>query len=282
MTKAFPTRLRGLAALFAAIAVSSHPAAAQQATGNPVITAANVTTPVVQIGVFPAEPEISFTFQTGPTGLANAGFVFTNPLGQEYTVVWADEYAPVSGTLNIKQPFQALSAWAPSGEYQLTQVGLADYIGNSTTYTGAQLQSLFKNTVFRVENANADNALPTILKGRILTPSVSLSDGHAVFQAELTVYDAVSGVGFINLGLSSADGNYPGNAGGWTPSPLRGKPGTATVAANFTGASYLSNAVGTWVIANIEVRNYAGTATTISDPALIQAIFGTTTFQLTQ
>lgn len=90
-------------------------------------------------------------------------------------MVWAGETAPLSGSLKLDLPLQALSAWAPSGEYRLTGVDINDYIGNSTSYTATQIQSIFKNSVFRVENEHADNAFPAVLKGTIKTPSVSLS-----------------------------------------------------------------------------------------------------------
>lgn len=58
-------------------------------------------------------------------------------------------------------------------------------------------------------------------------------------------------------------------------------PGKVTLASSFTGESYLAAGIGSWTISEVQVHNYAGTVLDIKDPAKIQSIFGTTTFQLT-
>ena len=192
--------------------------------------------------------------------------------------MWSDLYAPVSGTLDITEIQEGLSQWAPSGDYWLTGADIADYIGNLTTYGEADVQSIFRNRVFRVENALADNQLPIILDGTIKTPSVSLSSAHAVFQADLTVYDATSGVGYALIYVQSPDGQFTNLGGSWAPSPIRGQPGKLTVAYNFTHQSYLPT--GAWKVTEVALHNYAGTVLDIKDASQIKSIFGTTTFQV--
>ena len=173
---------------------AARKAPAPLASGNPVITEGSITTPVVVINERPAAPSIHFSFATNPSGLAQADFYFTTPLGEDLTIYWADESAPVSGSYDLLQIQQALSAWAPEGDYWLTGADILDFSGNLTTYSSPDVQSIFRNKVFRVENRHADNQLPIILNGKIRTPSISLSSQHPVLELDLKVFDQISGV----------------------------------------------------------------------------------------
>jgi len=186
----------------------------------------------------------------------------------------------VSGALDTLQPFQALSAWAPSGDYVLTGADIADYVGNLTTYGQADVQKIFRRTIFHVDNANADHAFPEVISGVITTPTISLSSERPVFQANLTVLDEISGIGEALVTLQSANGRFTGFGEGLATTPVKGKPVTLSIGAGFFNQSYLTP--GSWSTTELIVFNNAGTKLDITDAGKLASIFGTTTFQLTK
>jgi len=65
--------------------------------------------------------------------------------------------------------------YAPSDTYTVQGVYLTDAAGNYRAYVGSELQAL-GNTAVTVHNPlGDDNSAPTLVKGRVLTPVVSLS-----------------------------------------------------------------------------------------------------------
>jgi hypothetical protein len=258
--------------------IRQHPNTPLPTTG-PSITAGSITTPIILIRTPPATPGVSFNFITGPAGMAYAYFYFIGPEGQTITVSYFPYDSPTSGSFTVLSPGRSLNEYQQAGIYKLTAATIADYVGNSTDYTEAQLASIFSRQTFRVINPGAsDGTPPKVFSGKIVTPTVSLSAARPVFAIDLTVSDTVSGVANVSLVLTAPDGSFSTAAYGRSPSPIT-KTGTLRSAANFTYETDFPT--GTWSITDINIIDYAGNQIEISDAAQIKSLLGSATFQLT-
>jgi hypothetical protein len=88
------------------------------------------------------------------------------------------------------------------GTWHVSRVHLEDLAGNVREYNAAEL-ALLGNTSFQVTNARYDGVQPTLIKGEILTPVISLSSELPFVQTSVTVKDAgtnaPSGVDYVAL-----------------------------------------------------------------------------------
>jgi hypothetical protein len=249
-----------------------------EASTGPAILSGAIRTPSIDVDRPPATPEISVKYKTGPSGLDFVDLYFySNTTSQyEYIGYSPDYYAPVTthGTLTYEPTYDRFSLYAAPGDWTLSYAYIYDRAGNYTFYDATQLAALFPSVTISVTSHYADTVNPTVSAGKLLTPKISLSSSSPVFAASLTAADNDSGVAYIYIDVEPPGGSYGYSSYGSPPVPL--KSGTIT--------SYLSlenMPTGTWTIYGYEACDAAGNCLFDGETADIQALFGTTTFTVT-
>lgn len=162
-------------------------------------------------------PRAQLTFSLAATdkGSGVAGFAVyaTGPSGQQVASNAGAGY-PLNkftgtGALDFNNYMEA-------GQWQITQVGVYDTLGNWSWYDAGQL-SQFGNTQFTVKSVGHDRIAPNLVSGRLLSPAVSRGNPDkwrerwgeysALIGAEVTVTDATD----VHLaGVKSVLLNYCG------------------------------------------------------------------------
>ena len=72
----------------------------------------------------------------------------------------------------------ALSPYLPAGDYRFVTVHLYDHAGNVSSYDADALAALGRTTVRVSNRGQTDAQAPTLLRGRVLTPTLSLTATH--------------------------------------------------------------------------------------------------------
>jgi hypothetical protein len=254
----------------------------------PVITSGKILTPTIKTTVAPAAPKFSITF-SGSTSLSFVEAVFaSNSTGQELQVQYSTPQgapSPTNGTINIGQPDRPLSFFSPqnftlysaAGTWTLSYLNIADTSGNTNVYGEGQVATLFggANTITVTNPASPDTSAPMVSAGKILTPTVHIKSATPAFGAQLTATDNLSGVFFSCVYIEA-----PGDT-------------TSSCYDNFSTAPFLSGSLhtwdyigssgktGTWTITGYEVCDVATNCLYVSNASEVKALFGTTTFTVT-
>ncbi len=136
------------------------------------------------------------------------------------------------------------------------------------------MASIFPSLTIQVtNNGSPDITAPMVSAGRVLTPTVHLSSANPVFGASLTVSDDISGVQYGVIGVDPPSGSgLIAHQGGSAPV----LNGTIKVYAYLNGSA----PTGTWSITQFGACDVAGNCSSDTNPSDIQALFGTTTFQV--
>lgn len=250
-------------------------------TSLPAITSGTVTTDTITIGDPAGYPALTFGFRTDTPGLNSAIFEFASPDGREiYTALYVQGPYATKGTASFASTSlmpATLGLYSPPGTWTLQSATLYDWAGNSTTYSAAQLAQLFTKPSFNVVNkGQVDDTPPKILRGRILTQTVSRSAAFPLFKSTITATDAVSGLYQALVFISP-----PGSGGSSIAqqSPMTTPKHTAVVDANTLLSS--SYPVGVWKILAYSVCDFAGNCTGSGEKSDVLALFGTNTFTVT-
>ena len=270
-------RLRILAASIALLA-----AGGAQAT-EPSITMGTLLTPAVNVQVAPAQVELSVSIDQGTIGASSILASMTSPSGTTLQTgfIQVPVYPP---TRKIKVPFQlaspfgngGLTLYSEPGTWTITSVTLLTNDNQFVSYSGSQLAALFDNqlTVAVTNNGTPDTKPPVYGRGKILTPTVSLSASLPIFAVNLAVRDDISGVSAVYVGYQPPSGN-PGGTSSVISAPL--KAGKVDSYAMLAAGS----PVGTYTLTSLSVCDYAGNCVTDSSTSDLVKIFGASTFQVT-
>ena len=251
-------------------------------TTAPAIVSGKLLTPTLDVTVAPAAPQISVKFTTGPAGLSYIiAYFYSDTSGQSrYAEYYApgdvDAPSPTKGTLKIEEPVGgALGLYSAAGSWTLETIYIADAAGNFTAYDEDQLSSLFPSLNITVTNSGTpDTQNPVIAAGKILTPTVKLSSAYPSFRTQLTVSDNLSGVASVCVFVQE-----PGAGGGFCND---GVPPSPILNGTIDGDTILKgDPVGTWTIFGYQICDVAGNCVFDTSPTDVQALFGTTTFNVT-
>jgi len=256
--------------------MARHPG--EDAGGPPTITAGEVLSASVNVQVAPAAPTLQYSFTTGISGFSYAGFEFAGPNGNQTYLSYDQGFeGNTHGTHVVRYPNCGTSCfYYEPGTYTLTYAYIVDNAGNETDYEGSQLASIFTKTSFTLINkGKPDITAPTIVSGKILTPTVSLSATRPYFEAQLAVSDDISGVDVADLVVTGPNGDeyyvysYPS-------SPIT-KTANMQVFLDFSFAP----PTGTYTITEAYIYDVAGNSEFVTSASQIQSLFGTTTFTVT-
>jgi hypothetical protein len=245
---------------------------------EPSLKSGSILTPDVNIAVAPGEAEIALQLDSGTIGLSQVEVEILSPSGLHNVTggYYLPQYPPPPRKQSIDIDVGGFDIYGESGAWSVVEVTLGSADGKTITYSGSKLAGLFPSLVVNVANANqADITPPTFGRGKILTPTVSLSAAAPYFAANLAVTDNLSGVASLSLGIGVPNyGDITANA---TPaaSLLNGK---LVPAVSFSPEN---SPTGTYTIVYITICDAAGNCQTDSNAADIQRAFGTTTFQVT-
>lgn len=246
-------------------------------TKQPRITGGSVVSSSITVGQAGSVSAVKISYDTGPSGLEGISLVFASPNGNEsLDVNYSPQTLKTHETLTVEQPGGA-PFYAQPGQWQLVAAYIADYIGNFVPYNQAQLAKLFPTPYITViNNGPVDVTPPTVSAGRVLTHTVSLSSPVPVFEAKLTGADDVSGLYVPFVGIEQPQGSYSQVDQAPMPFPLLSGTGTAY------SSLFAGQPTGTWTITFYAFCDVAGNCFSDNSPDDVKALFGTTTFQVTQ
>jgi hypothetical protein len=258
-------------------------------TSAPVITSGKILTPTIKTTVAPAAPKFSVTFN-GSTRLSSVEAVFSSKsTAQELEVEYSTPegaLAPTSGTIVIQQPGRPISFFSPEnftlysapGTWTLSYLLIADTAGNTNVYDESQIATLFggANTITVTNPASPDTAAPIVSAGTILTPTVHIKSATPSFGAQLTVSDNLSGAFFSCVFIEAPGATTSSCYDNFSPAP--------TLSGNLRTWDYIGSTgkTGTWTITGYEVCDAATNCLLVfNNASAVQALFGTTTFTVT-
>jgi hypothetical protein len=247
--------------------------------GLPAILFGRIATPTVTIGKAPALPEIDIAYQA-PAGLQNVTFLFFSPSGAQHIQI---TYSPASpgphtGTVKLQNSIDgALGLWSEPGAWQLAVAAINGFAGEEVYYTAAQLAAIFPTTSFTLVNRNpADITPPAVAAAKFLTPAISLSANYPYAAGEFSVTDDVSGAATAEIDIISPTQQYYALYGSAARPAKTGK-----IVAGLDIGSLPNPPTGTWQIAGYVITDAAGNDKADYNATDIQALFGTTTFEVT-
>jgi hypothetical protein len=242
----------------------------------PAITAGAITAGTLTVGVANSIPTLQFTYQSKSYGLNFASFTFTSPNGgASITVQYNPRTYETSGTITFT-PDTTAPYYAQPGQWVMTSAIIVDNQYNYAQYTQAQLAALFPQPFLTVvNNGPVDVKPPQVTAGQILTPTVSESSTDPTFKAMLTGTDNVSGL-FLALVVIVP----PGSQFGYVeivPNPIPTRSGKIKA----YSPVYSGQPTGSWAISGYELCDVAGNCLTDTNASDVQALFGTTSFTVT-
>jgi hypothetical protein len=254
------------------------------ASGEPYIVSGKVLTPAVNVQVAPGQATVSLVIAPGAVGVDDLQVGIVSPSGQHSVGTFFTQVPsyPVKAKfalpVRIVEPFggAGLTLYSEPGAWTVNSLSITSEDGNTISYTAAEIATLFGNdtTIQVTNNASPDTTPPTYGKGKILTPTVSLS-AAPVFAVTVKVADAISGVQSVSLDIDPPGSTFPSVfASSVLDAPVQ--KGDVIAYTNL-GAS---DPIGTYTIASFSVCDYAGNCVTDSTAAGIQKTFGATTFQV--
>jgi hypothetical protein len=244
---------------------------------NPTITAGSIPNGTITVGVANSLPVLQFSYLATTAGLNAVYFTFTSPngansLNYQYNPRDYKSRGTITFSPDMNAPF-----YAQPGQWVLSSLVIVDNDYNFTQYTPAQIAAIYPQPYLTVvNNGPIDITPPVVTAGAILTPSVSQSSPVPVFEATLTGTDDVSGIDQAYVVI-----NAPGSPFGQVDLRLAPFPtlnGTVTSYAPI----FSYQPTGTWTISAYELCDVVDNCFTDSNAADIQALFGTTTFTVTQ
>lgn len=248
------------------------------AAGTLALTGGTVVKNTVVVGIAQSYPALSFTFTAGSAGFSGANFIFTSPSGaQSYFASYTQGPYATQGSAAFASVVPP-GLYSQPGAWTLTSATLFDHAGNSVSYDSVQLAALFTGTSFNVVNQGPIDAVaPTILGGRVLTSTVSLSSPAPVFETKIAASDA-GGAGLYNVYVFITAPLAGYSFAGITPLALPITRGVVETYDRLTG----QGSPGNWTIYGYAVCDFASNCTQSNSSVDVQNLFGTTHFTVTQ
>ena len=251
---------------------------------EPSLASGEILTPEINVAVAPGTPTIRLNIKPGSVGLFLIQGSLTSPNGQQSVSFQAQQpqYPPnptrESLTIQVTSTFsnQGFGFYTEPGAWTLSNISLLAMDGTSVFYSAYQLAALFPSIKVKVRNhGTPDVTPPTIKSGTVLTPSISLSSPEPYFAAKFKVADNTSGVANLSMNFTAPNGAFGYGAYIELLAPVN--KGKIIAAMLFQPGS----PTGTYTIASLDACDVAGNCVSDTLPAEIQAILGTTTFQVT-
>jgi hypothetical protein len=253
-----------------------HPDAGGVKIVNPTITGGAVTSGTLTVGQANSIPVLQFSFLAKTYGFNFASFTFTSPNGAESVTYYYYPRTYVRSETVTFSPDSNVPYYAQPGQWQLTAVAIYDNEYNYTLYDQAQSATLFQNPYLTVvNNGPVDITPPVVTAGQVLTPTVSLSSPLPQFAATLSGTDDTSGMALGLVAIEPPGGSF--SQADEYPAPFPLLSGTLTTYANI----FSGQPTGTWSISVYALCDVAGNCFSDQNPADIQALFGTTSFTVT-
>jgi len=264
------------ASLRAAWLHAGHAAGQTAGVALPAVTGGTVSGTNLAVGDPTAYPKIKFSYQTGPSGLYTVNFIFTSPSGQS---VYQAAYGEPDYSTAGEHSFDVISPpalWSQPGTWTLAQVQILDRAGNMTTYDSGQIATLFRSPSYTVVNTGLVDALaPVISAGKLYNTTVSLRGKYPLLRASITASDHGSGLWLAYLLIQPPGSSYAFYEDVPLPRPKIAE------AVNADTVFAASDQTGTWNIVGFAVCDWALNCSGSTKPADVQALFGTTTFNVT-
>jgi hypothetical protein len=257
-------------------------------TADPTIISGKLLTTTLEATQAPATPQVSFKYSS-PGLLYYVKFAFMSPNGQQvldtiYTTSVPTSKAGklvVENSYDVLQPqaeyYQYLGLYAQQGPWTLVDAFILDEAGNYTSYSASQIAALFPSVTLNVTNAGTpDSTPPTVSAGKLLTPTVKLGSPRPYFRVQLSAADDISGVAIVEILVTDPD-NGRWISSGSPPSPFLS--GNVIAGTNFAADGAVPT--GSWTITGYEVCDVAGNCLADANESDVQALLGTTSFEVT-
>jgi len=258
----------------------------------PVLRGGSILTPTVDVTRPPSAPAVVIRYKASAAGLAAVELDWNSPTTDQWMT--STYYVPpgrpamTHGDLIIQAPSSigagsefasngagTFGPYAAPGVWTLWQISIVDRDGGNVGYGPTSLEQLFPVTNITVKNRRMpDVTPPSVISGRVLTPSVSLSSPTPSFGVELKVADDLSGAQNAFVTVESNTNGKTLQQKNPTSAPIRRGEMTAYT-------SVAGGPTGEWTILGFGVYDAAGNLFQDANPADIQALFGTTTFTVT-
>lgn len=250
---------------------------------EPSIVAGTVLTPAVSVQAAPGQVELTVTIDQGTIGASAILASMTSPSGQTIGTGFI-EVPSYPAAHKVKVPFilqgpflnSGLTLYSEPGTWTITSITLLTNDQQVVWYSGSQLAALFDNKIsVSVTNAGKDDITPPVIgRGKILTPTVSLSSSPPVFAVSLNVKDDVSGVSSVYLQFQPPSGNPGGTSAALSAPLMAGK-------VDSFGTLAAGSPTGTYTLTSLYVCDYAGNCVNDNSASDLAKIFGGTTFEVT-
>ncbi len=249
-----------------------------EAAVAPEIVSGSILTSSLNVDLPGAAPKATVTYKTGASSLSYVELYFySNNSSQVYYLSYDPYYyatASTHGTATFSGYAYPLGLYSAAGTWTLGFAYVVDYAGNYTYYNSTQLATLFSKLTFNVTSRYQDIVNPTISAGKVLTSTVSESAKNPVFKLSITAADHGSGLGSVFALVEPPGAGYGYEVYGDTALPAA----TATI----PGSLYMSGLpTGTWTIYGYGACAVAGNCLYDYNSADVQALFGTTSFTVT-
>jgi hypothetical protein len=184
--------------------------------------------------------------------------------------VYVSLYGETLGGLTHSVSLQsaAFGEFAEAGTWTISHVSIEDIAGNRFTLTAGGLAELGFENQISVINDKVDTQAPSLTAFSIVEDEISITDGTENITFNVTVEDNTSGVGRIEIVLSSLSGKtvyvslYGETLGGLTHS-LSLK---SSAFGEFAEA-------GTWTISHVSIEDIAGNRFTLTAGGLVELGF---------
>lgn len=255
-----------------------HRLATPSLASGPVLVSGRILTPVLRVGLAPDTPRILIGF-AAPAGLQSARFEFTSPDGTASFQTGYGASVPqwTSGNLIIENPGDDFGLYAAPGTWTMSYAFLCDWANVCAEYSGAQVATLFPSASFTVKNLNqADTAPPSLISARLLTPKIGLSSASPYLKILVSASDAGTGVALTSVDLLGPD-NSSSSVIGVPPAPAR----NAEILVGQSFAQVQNVKTGIWTVSSICASDVAKNTYCTQSAAEVQALLGTTKFEIT-
>jgi hypothetical protein len=227
----------------------------------PVLTAFSVPY-AVDVGESGARLTATFSANDNQAGVARVSVSMVGPKFQSIYLQYSSSF-PEKQLQHVAHAPDDLSFYAP-GEYVVDNVCVSDHADNSSCYNSDAL-AVFGNLMTVVSNSRAfDTAAPSLVRGKILTPTLNLSKTHRgtnklpLAGVKLEVEDAgaqaVSGIGVAGIAFCMNLGEFCFDV----YNPWGEPPRTRHAVQNHGGTPGESIPPGTYRIALVTVSDHAG------------------------
>ncbi len=265
------TTLAVLACAAPAWALPAAPDAASPQDGPPppVISSIAILTPTVDVGRAPGQMRFAVTFTSKDTGLFGIGIVLRSPSGRQHVKLGtATPLEPHSGTVEVGNG-RPLSLYSEPGLWTVTQVGAGNYQA-SGSLTPAQIAAVLQGPgVTVVNHGPVDTEKPSLVAGRVVTPTVSRStNGPGEVKIALDAADNLSGIASVTVTAHTGTDPKTGYIQMVNDSPsflLHGEYGVSYYAPELAPATYTVTA--------IKLCDNARNCLDVSDPNAIATLF---------